>query len=487
MAKFRFALFRAKRRDGKLYPKWRIRYFRDAKAIGSEVGYTDKGRTQDKAKDHLRELEHKAHLQAVGAVQIKAKPLKELIALWLGELAAGGGKQNHPASPQHVRQCQLKIAFWVKTLAMTSPQDVNRAEAIAASRQIPVSKGTQDLYVQTLKTFLSWCVKNEFLMRNPLAGYKKQVAAPTFKRRALTVEEALRLLAVTPDRRALTYKAALLTGMRRQELASLTVSSVNWHEGTLHLKAAHAKNRREATFYLPALFLDELYAYAGGLGMSDPLLPGISPSHAAETLGRDLRKAGIPYETPEGRIDFHSLRVTFLTWVNELGEDVKTVQELGRHADPRMTFGIYTKAREARLREVVTRAGSRLLESNPAIPRHTGYHAGITQALPGKNLLVGQGLRGLRDDADMLQAPLESNPAIARTSADIQDAKAEVRHFFETATKTDTAGHSETQELSRRRHALLSQVTEALSRLPSEDLQAILSAIHALGQGRATA
>jgi integrase len=486
--KFRFSLFRAKRRDGALYPKWRIRYFKDGAAILSEIGYTDKGKTEARAKDRVRELEHKAHLQSIGASILKEKPLADLVEMWLGELSAAGGKQNMPASPQHVFNMRSKLAYWVKALKITSPRDVGRAEALSLAHKMPFAVGTQETYIQALKTFLGWCVRNEYLARNPLAGHRKQAEAPTFKRRALTVEEALRLIAVTTDRRAMIYKTALLTGMRRAELDSLTVGSVDWTAGKVSLEAKHSKNRKAAEFYLPVDFLQELYAYCVGRPLSDRLfLSAVSPSKSARTLHRDLGKAGILVETAEGRIDFHSLRVTFLTWVNELGEDVKTVQELGRHADPRMTFGIYTKAKEERIRSVVTRAGARLLETNRDIPRLGNYHAGVTRVVSGKNILVGQGLTAVGQDAHVLHAQPQTNPAIPGTSADIKQAKAEVAAFFETATNPDIAGQGETGDLSRRRHALLSQVTEALSRLPQTDLEAILAAIQALGQGRATA
>lgn len=487
MVKFRYQLFRAKRRDGKLYPKWRIRYFRDGKAVHAETGYTDKGRTEERAKEHLRELEHEAHLAAVGVPVAKKKPLPELVTMWLTEMAASGGKQQMPAAPQHVENMRTKVAWWIKALKLTTPGDVNRAEVVSKALALPVSKGTQEVYIQALKTFLGWCVRNQFLAFNPLSGHRKQAEAPTFKRRALTVEEALRLLAFTPGRRSLVYKGALLTGMRRGELDALTVGDVDWAAGKISLKAQFAKNRKAAEFYLPAAYLDELFAFSAGKRMADSLYEGISQSQSAKTLQRDLKRAGIPYETADGRIDFHSLRVTFLTWVNELGEDVKTVQELGRHADPRMTFGIYTKAREARLRDVVTRAGSRLLETFSDIPGHAGSHAGVTQALLGAPTpdFIGSngGARVSRhagdDNRDILGHP--------RTSSDINQAKAHARHLFESATSSDIAGHSETQELSRRRHALLSQVTEALSGLSVDHLETLAQAIASLGRERGVA
>ena len=378
---FRYQLFRAKRRDGKLYPKWRIKYFQGKRYLFSEVGYTDKGRTEERAKERTRELEHKAHLVEVGVPVVQRRPILELVDRWLGELARSGGKQGMPAAAQHVKSARVKVTWWIKALHLESPAEVRRDDVIARASGLKCSVATQEIYIQHLKTFLGWCFRNGYLAANPLAAHKKAAATPTFRRRALTVDEALRLLAVASDRRAMVYKTALLTGMRRAELDSLRVGSVDWKAGKIALEARHAKNRKAADFYLPDAFLVELYAFCAGRRLDDRLfLTPVSPSKSAQTMHRDLGKAGVPVETAEGRIDFHSLRVTFLTWVNELGEDVKTVQDLARHADPRLTFGVYTKAREDRLRAVVTRAGARLLEPNRDIPRLGVGRAGVTQA-----------------------------------------------------------------------------------------------------------
>ncbi|HLP41241.1 MAG TPA: site-specific integrase [Fibrobacteria bacterium] len=491
MAKFRYGLFRAKRRDGKLYPKWRIRYFKDGKPLHSEIGYTDKGRTEEKAREATRVMEHEEHLKAVGVPVAKKKALPELIEMWLGEMAQSGGKQNYPSSPQHVSNMRSKLAFWVDALGFASPAEVNRAEVLAAARKIPVGASTQEVYIQAIRSFLSWCVKNDFLSRNPLFGHRKQAAEPAFKRRALTVEEALRLLAVTTDRRALIYKGALLTGMRRGELDSLTVGSVDWDAGKIKLEARHAKNRKSSEFYLPAAYQEELYAFSLGRRVDEKLFLGISETHSTKTLRRDLKKAGVAVETPEGRIDFHALRVTFLTWINELGEDVKTVQDLARHSDPRMTFGTYTKSREERLRSVITQTAARLFETSPDIPRLGGSHAGVTQALREFGAPVLIGVSGVRlkspraDDHDVSEG--RDIPGNSQTSPDINQAKANAREFFTAATSPDIPGHSEPGEMSRRSHTLISQITEALSRLPSEDLEAILQAIASMGRGRGVA
>ena len=59
----------------------------------------------------------------------------------------------------------------------------------------------------------------------------------------------------------------------------------------------------------------------------------------------DLQAAGIPYVDAKGEYpDFHSLRKTFGTMLTLAGVGQRTVMELMRHSDMRLTAKIYTDA-----------------------------------------------------------------------------------------------------------------------------------------------
>lgn len=49
---------------------------------------------------------------------------------------------------------------------------------------------------------------------------------------------------------------------------------------------------------------------------------------------RDIKAAGIPKATAEGKLDFHSPRVAFTTFVIESGANVKEAQTLLRQSAP---------------------------------------------------------------------------------------------------------------------------------------------------------
>jgi hypothetical protein len=108
---------------------------------------------------------------------------------------------------------------------------------------------------------------------------------------------------------------------------------------------------------------DMLVADARGKVPQDPLLS--VPSHTARELDRDLVAAKIPKSTPEGKLDFHALRNSFITIVLEdVGGTPAQAQELARHATLEMTMGIYARARQSQLRNVVDAAGDLVLAPN---------------------------------------------------------------------------------------------------------------------------
>jgi len=58
---------------------------------------------------------------------------------------------------------------------------------------------------------------------------------------------------------------------------------------------------------------------------------------------RSVSRAGIPYETADGVVDFHSLRATYITLLVASGVDPKRVQALARHSTITLTMDRYCK------------------------------------------------------------------------------------------------------------------------------------------------
>ena len=161
--------------------------------------------------------------------------------------------------------------------------------------------------------------------------------------------------------RALTYKTLVLTGLRKGELASLTVGQVEFDGPVAYaiLNAADEKNRQGSSIPLRADLVAELSTWlaerlrelretAGMSGQPIPArLPASTPlfqiaSGLARILDRDLAAAGIPKRDERNRVfDVHALRVTFGT---HLCRGRSASDGPGRHATlkPELTANIYT-------------------------------------------------------------------------------------------------------------------------------------------------
>jgi integrase len=228
----------------------------------------------------------------------------------------------------------------------------------------------------------------------PLAEYgrtitKKELAAgrtrrgrATWNREPLTVddidgavERATKALKDNPEliadlertgqERALIYKTLALTGLRKGELASLTVGQLDLDGRVAYaaLDAADEKNRKGSSIPLRADLAAELSSWLAErlarvqdeartgrrpiparLPASTPLFK--VPSGLTRILDRDFAVAGIPKRDDRNRVvDVHALRVTFGTHLCAAGVPLRTAQAAMRHSKPELTANVYTDPR----------------------------------------------------------------------------------------------------------------------------------------------
>lgn len=85
------------------------------------------------------------------------------------------------------------------------------------------------------------------------------------------------------------------------------------------------------------------------------------PSHTARMFDTILDRAGVPKVTAEGKLDFHALRLAYITLLFENGATVKEAQTLARHANLHLTLDIYTRTRDKGLHNAVENLAASLL------------------------------------------------------------------------------------------------------------------------------
>jgi len=259
-------------------------------------------RDEQAARAILADLERRA-------VRVKAKLLTEAedavadhLATPLGGhiadyIAALGAVATSAVYRDNVRRALERLAADCNCSTLV---DLNRNSLerwLAAQSALKMGARTRNTYRAAVVAFCNWAVRVGRLASNPLAGIAKadEQADPRRKRRSMNEAELVKLLDVARRRplldallirrgkhkgeaiakvrpevverlerlgreRALIYKTLLLTGLRKGELASLTVGQLQLDgpHPFAELAAADEKNREGSTIPLRADLADDL-------------------------------------------------------------------------------------------------------------------------------------------------------------------------------------------------------------------------------------
>ncbi len=293
-----------------------------------------------------------------------SRPVKEVMAEYCEWGESQGGRGGRPWSKVHAGLKRSRLKWWRDRLGLETLADLDGilTKAETALRELQEKGRTGKTlmnYSEALKGFTRWAVSRGYLDTEPLKDLDSFDATPRTTRRAMTRDEIQRLLKAAPEYRRLLYAVALTTGLRAGELRALTVSDLNEDFCGINLRADITKNRKPGIQPVPRSVMDALIESVRDKGPDEPLLR--IPSHLTRRMDYDLKKAGIPKWTPEGKIDFHACRVAYITFIIEEGANVKEAQELARHSTPNLTMNVYGKTRRKRRSELTDRVGDALL------------------------------------------------------------------------------------------------------------------------------
>jgi integrase len=262
-------------------------------------------RDETAARSVLTELERRAVRVKSGllthaedtAANHQAYPIAEHTAAYLTHLEAKG------TTPEHRRNVEGQLDRVIGDCKFTLLSALNRS---ALERWL-VTRGsegmgarTRNTYLAAIRGFANWAVRDGRLVANPFTGIAQadEKADPRRQRRALAEAELVRLLEAAQHRpladaltirrgkrvgqkvakvsttererlealgreRALIYKTLVLTGLRKGELASLTVGAVDLDATApyLNLAAADEKARRGADIPIRADLAADLRAW----------------------------------------------------------------------------------------------------------------------------------------------------------------------------------------------------------------------------------
>ncbi len=315
------------------------------------------------------------------------RPFPEVVTEYLDWGRMQGGRKGRPWSAFHASRKERDLSMWAETLGLQVLGDLDgvlpRVEkAIQGFRKEGKAGKTIGNVIESLQSFCCWCLKpsRKYLAADPLADLADIDTSPESTYRALTINEVYRLLNTIPDYLRPTYMLAMLTGLRANELRSLTRAHLDTVNNGLRLEAAWTKNREPGWLPLPAKFVKQLVAFAesGIVPKSyeqfartlarpqDPLV--FVNTHPARELDGFLKAAGIPKATPEGKLAFHALRTSFVTFAYEAGAHDREAQELARHATPGLTANVYARVRNERLAGITDRIAENVFPGDFGAP-----------------------------------------------------------------------------------------------------------------------
>ena len=271
----------------------------------------------------------------------------------------------------HRRESDLRrFAGWCDERGLTRPQDVTKPvleryqKHFYTYRQAngePLSAASQNHYLTSVRQLFKWLTRENHLLYNPaseLVIIQNRASLPV----VLSIEEVERLMQ-TPDLRTLPglRDRAMLecfysTGVRRAELCALTLGDLSLSRRTVLVRQGKGNKDRllplgERACYWLARYLDtvrpELLAdiREQTLFLSDYGEP-FRDNKLGDRVKRYLKHAGI--DAPGS---CHLLRHACATHMLENGAELRFIQALLGHADPRATQ-LYTHVSIRKLAEV---------------------------------------------------------------------------------------------------------------------------------------
>jgi integrase len=284
--------------------------------------------------------------------------------------------------PKHIRSTLTYIRAVAVAAGFEAAADINADGVNTFANDLKTngkSARTIQAYLTAIKSFTKWLFTHHKLLRDPLVSITKPnpKADRRYERRMLlpeewdwlgkTVSENGELYGMAGDERAMLYATAIQTGLRANELRSLTRGRLFMANEPPYItcKAGSTKNKQDARLYIQRDLADALSRHVGRKSPKATVFA--MPPEAEElvaALRADLKAARKAWlkaarhdpEEHERReqsdflvdvnhesevLDFHSLRHTCGAWLAMSGVHPKVVQTVMRHSSITLTMDTY--------------------------------------------------------------------------------------------------------------------------------------------------
>ncbi len=242
-------------------------------------------------------------------------------------------------------------------------------ESLRDRKGAPLAPGTRAKIRNILSAIFSHAVRHQLTTSNPIAGVRtsaKRQRVPEF----LSPDELRALLSDLDPREHTMVLLVCLTGLRRGELMALRWQDIDFAERQVNVTRSVWRNHVGRTktpgsakpVPLPSCVSHALSMWRSQspyAGDSDYVFPslqrhGKQPLQPDMLLKRHIRPA-LKRLQIEKTIGWHSLRHGLATMLRQLGADIKTSQDILRHANSRITVDLYQQTVSSERREAQRR------------------------------------------------------------------------------------------------------------------------------------
>lgn len=293
--------------------------------------------------------------------------------MYIDDLKASGRTEKHR---REVDRCLKTIIAecgfqFLKDICQPPVKDfINQRKAAGLSDR------TVNVYVDRLRYFCNWAVRNKLLAISPFVDFDRldEETNRVREARSLTEIEVEKLLDAAYNRpwqqrkdagytkiktstikklkllgeeRRLAYALMLYTGLRVNETRQLVWEDVHLEESFVRVRPTTTKNSKPATLPLHSYVVELLTDWKDKHPDCKPndriLRIPASNSSFLKVLNRDLEYAGIEKMDDVGRVvHLHALRHSFASLLAREGVHPHVLQRLARHSDIQTTMKVYT-------------------------------------------------------------------------------------------------------------------------------------------------
>ncbi|MCU1286295.1 MAG: Site-specific recombinase XerD [Acidobacteriales bacterium] len=377
-------LYREKRRTGP--DVWVFRW-RESNADGVRrlrkitVGTVKEYPNQSAAQLSLAARRQTINQQARGKEEMTVGKLSEHFTM--NELVSGSARRT-----QATNECYtLNLKNWIlPRWGSVLLSEVKAVEVEAWLQDLDLAAPTKSKLRNQLSCIFNHALRYEFADRNPIKSVR-QGSKRAHRPVVLELHELKALLAVLALRERVLVLLDVATGLRVSELLGLKWSDVDFERRQMNVTRSIVQQvegpckteASQAPMPLDAMLVAELRAWKKQTLFDHPddwvfasaSMCGKQPYWPENLLRNFVRPAAKSVGITK-HIGWHTFRRTFATLLKSNGEDVKVMQELMRHADPRTAMTLYAQAvgtdkRRAQTRIVKMVAGTAKTQGKAAM------------------------------------------------------------------------------------------------------------------------